>query len=104
MIASLTDDEKKTMMKCIKKELEEDYPDIKMNDISVDFDGVTIWANCDYDWEDYGNRLDFELDINDTPCTNDPLDDIPDHMIDEFVTAIACDIEEMKEGDEDEDN
>ena len=88
------------IMKSVEKELKKDYPEIHVINVDVDFDGTTIFARCDYEEHHEmsdGDRIEFEIDINDTPCTNDPLFDIPEYMIDEFVTAITDSISEMDE-------
>lgn len=102
MIAELEYDEREKIIKSVEKELKKDYPKIHVISVDVDFDGTTIFARCDYEehnGESDGDRIEFEIDINDTPCTNDPLFDIPDHMIDEFVTAITDSIAELSEED-----
>lgn len=105
MIAELEYDEREKIIKSVERELKKDYPKIHVVSLDVDFDGTTIFARCDY--EEHrgkldGDRIEFEIDINDTPCTNDPLFDIPDYIIDEFVTAIADNIVEMNEEEEED--
>lgn len=103
MKAILEDEEMKDLIKHVEKELRKDYPEFVIKELIVEFDGVTLYVCCDFDEHKNmcdGDRLDLFIDIDDTPCYDDPFWKIPRYLRDELVCDIACRIEELNKEEE----